>query len=47
MHLMGLDEYVVKDVKTLAKKPIDWDKINEVIERERNRSVVFLHEMMG
>lgn len=47
MLLMGLDEYVVTDVKTLAKKPIDWGKVNEVIERERERSICFLHEMMG
>ena len=47
MHLMGLDEYVVTDVKTMAKKPIDWNKVNEVIERERESSVGFLHEMMG
>ena len=47
MHLMGLDEYVVTDVKTLANKPIDWGVVNEVIERERNCSVRFLHEMMG
>lgn len=47
MHLMGLDAYVITDVKTVAKTPIDWDKVNEVIEREREGSVGFLHEMMG
>ena len=31
----------------MAKKPIDWNKVNEVIERERESSVGFLHEMMG
>ena len=47
MHMMGLDEYVVKDDKVLANNSIEWDKVNEVIGKERNRSVGFLQEMLG
>lgn len=47
MHLMGLDEYVVKRENKLASTSIDWDRVNHVINQERERSFSFLHEMMG
>ena len=47
MHLLGLDEYVVKPGTNLAKEPINWDLVNGVISKERNKSIQYLQNMLN
>ena len=47
MNLLGLDDYVVKPNMDLSNNPIDWNRINGVIEKERNRQIQYLHNMLG
>lgn len=47
MNLVGLDDYVVKSEKKLSNKSIDWSKVNQIVDGERNRAIRFLHQMIG
>jgi len=47
MNLVGLEDYVVKSEKKLSNTSIDWDRVNLIIDGERNRAIQFLHQMIG
>lgn len=47
MRLLGLEDFVIKPNYQLTNKEIDWDYVNGVISKERNRSTKYLQSMLS
>lgn len=47
MNMFGLNDYVVKPNMNLSNNSVDWNRVNGVIEKERNRQIRYLHDMLG
>lgn len=47
MQLLGLEDYVVKPDNGLPDGSINWNRVNERIEIERNHSRTYLQNMLG
>ena len=47
MKVFGLEEFIIRPKTELSNKTIDWNKVNELIEKERGRQLEYLHKMLS